>query len=45
VSTGSKRTSKKGIVTFAVKPTRTGNLTATVTKKLFKVGTAVATIS
>ena len=31
--------------TFSVKPTKTGNLTATATKKLFKVGTAVAPIS
>ena len=28
-------------MTFSVKPTKAGNLTATATKKLFKVGTAV----
>ena len=40
-----KKTNKKGIVDFTVKPTRAGNLTATATKKLFKVGTGVAPIS
>ena len=45
VKTGTHRTNKKGIATFAVKPTKTGNLTATATKKLYKVGTAVAAIS
>jgi hypothetical protein len=45
VKTGAKRTNKKGVVTFAVKPTKVGNLTATATKKLFKVGTAVVQIS
>ena len=32
-------------MTFAIKPTRAGNLTATATKKLFKVGTAVVPIA
>ncbi|HET6174690.1 MAG TPA: hypothetical protein VFD90_18940 [Gaiellales bacterium] len=45
VKTGGKRSSKKGIVTFSIKPSNTGNLTAIVTKKLFKVGSAVAQIS
>jgi hypothetical protein len=45
VKTGAHRTNKKGIATFSIKPTRTGNLTATATKKLFKVGTGVAAIS
>jgi hypothetical protein len=44
VRTGAKRTSKKGIVTFSIKPTRAGNLTATATKKLFKVGSTVVSI-
>lgn len=44
VRTGAKRTSKKGIATFSVKPTSPGNLTATATKKLFKVGSAVVQI-
>jgi hypothetical protein len=44
INTGSHRTSKKGVVTFAVKPTRAGDLTATVTKKLYKVGSGVVQI-
>ncbi len=45
VKTKTKKTNKKGIVIFTIKPTRAGNLVATATKKLFKVGTAVAQIS
>ena len=45
VRTGSKKTNNKGIVNFSVKATRAGNLTATATKKLFKVATQVAQIS
>ncbi len=45
VKTGTKKTDKKGVVTFAVKPTKAGNLSATVTKKLFKTGTTVVPIS
>ena len=42
---GAQRRTRRASSTFSVKPTRTGNLTATATKKLFKVGTAVAQIS
>jgi hypothetical protein len=45
VKAGPKKTSKKGIATFTIKARRAGNLTATVTKKLFKVGTVVAQIA
>jgi hypothetical protein len=45
VRTGTKRTDKKGIATFTVKPTRAGNLTAIATKKLFKTGSGTAGIS
>jgi hypothetical protein len=45
VKTGTKKTNKKGVVTFSVKPTKAGNLSATVTKKLFKTGTNVVPIS
>jgi hypothetical protein len=45
VRTGRKKTNNKGIVNFSVKATRAGNLTATATKKLFKVATQVAQIS
>jgi hypothetical protein len=45
VKTGSKRSNKKGVVTFAVKPTKVGNLTAIATKKLFKVGSGVVQVS
>jgi hypothetical protein len=45
VNTGAKRTSKKGIVTFSIKPTRIGNLTVTATKKLFKAGSSIVPIS
>jgi hypothetical protein len=45
VKTKSRKTNKKGVVIFNVKPTRAGNLTATVTKKLFKVGGTAAPIS
>ena len=45
VRTGTKKTDAKGIVTFSVKATRAGNLTATATKKLFKVATGVAQIT
>ena len=44
VKTKAKKTNKKGVVNFTIKPTRAGNLVATATKKLFKVGTAVAQI-
>jgi hypothetical protein len=44
VKTGTRRTNKKGIVMFSIKPTRTGKLTATVTKKLFKAGNAIVDI-
>ena len=45
VSTGTGRSNKKGLVIFSVKPTKAGNLTAIVTKKLYKVGTTVVPIS
>ena len=45
VKTKAKKTNKKGVVIFKVKPTRAGNLVATATKKLFKVGTSVVQIS
>ncbi|HEY3614131.1 MAG TPA: Ig-like domain-containing protein [Gaiellales bacterium] len=45
VKTGTHKTSKKGVVTFSVKPTKAGNLTATVTKKLFKQGSTVVPIA
>jgi hypothetical protein len=45
IKTKTKRTNKKGVVTFAVKTTRAGNVVATVTKKLFKVGTTVVQIT
>jgi hypothetical protein len=45
VKTSSRKTNKKGVVVFTVKPTRAGALTATATKKLFKVGTGAAPIS
>ena len=45
VKTKAKKTNKKGVVIFTIKPTRAGNLVATATKKLFKVGTAVVQIS
>ena len=45
VRTGTHRTNKKGVVTFSIKPTKTANLTVTATKKLYKVGTAVAQIA
>ena len=44
VKTKARRTNKKGVVIFNVKPTRKGKLTATATKKLFKVGTFVVDI-
>jgi hypothetical protein len=44
VKTGTHMTNKKGIVTFSVKPTKAGNLSAIVSKKLFKVGTTVVPI-
>ena len=45
VSTGTRRTDKKGVVTFSVKPTQAGNLTAVVSKKLFKVATTAVPIA
>jgi hypothetical protein len=45
VKTKAKKTNKKGIVTFSIKPTRAGNLTASATLKLYKAGSAVAQIS
>jgi len=45
VKTGAHKTNKKGVVTFSVKPTKAGNMTATVSKKLFKQGTTVVPIS
>jgi hypothetical protein len=45
IRTGTKKTSKKGVVTFSVQPTKAGNLTATVTKKLYKVGSAVVQVA
>ena len=45
VHTGLRKTNAKGIVNFSVKATHAGNLTATATKKLFKVATGVAPIS
>ena len=45
VRTGTHRTNGKGVVTFSIKPTKTANLTVTATKKLYKVGTAVAQIA
>jgi len=44
INTGVKRTNKKGLVSFTVKPTRSGNVVATVTKKLFKVASAVVQV-
>ncbi len=44
VKTKSKKTNKKGVVNFTIKPKRAGNLAATVTKKLFKVGSTVVQV-
>ncbi len=42
VKTKAKKTNKKGVVNFTIKPTSArATLVATATKKLFKVGTAV----
>ena len=45
IKTKAKKTNKKGLVTFTVKPTRAGNVVATVTKKLFKVGSTVVQVT
>ncbi len=44
VKTKAKKTNKKGVVTFTIKPKRAGNLAATATKKLFKVGSTVVQV-
>jgi hypothetical protein len=45
VNTPSRRSNAKGVVLFSVRPTRAGNLAATATKKLFKIGTMVVAVS
>jgi hypothetical protein len=45
VRTSAHRTNKKGIVIITVKPSRTGNLVATATKKRFRPGSTVVQIS
>ena len=45
VKTPVRKSNAKGVVLFSVKPTRAGNLTATATKKLFKVATLVVAVS
>jgi hypothetical protein len=45
VKTKTKKTNKKGVVDFTIKPKRLGNLTAIATKKLFKVGSLVVQVT
>ncbi|MDX6573124.1 MAG: hypothetical protein QOC86_2280, partial [Gaiellales bacterium] len=45
IKTKNKKTDAKGSVSFAVKATRAGTLTATATKKLYKVATGVSGIA